>query len=353
MDKEQQKTITIANVNLSMFAVKEWFRDITNSTIWLRIYTSLGIPQKDYLRLIQDAVDYLELDGPVAIAYAQLDGFKIPWLPHTLYAAEDGMTKVDVKVDQKELVKTNYVILSTPFKTDGVSGNELSVRRRLNIVSGITCLHAGWNFLREVVFEGEVSAHDEQCSVTGEIIRMPQVCEGPFLHHQNWEDIRAIARQLRQVPPEARKRIELSLEFLDRALREDDAFFYYWTALEILCNGTAQAIRAKLRRCYQLKNVQEVDDKTGFGVIAAWRHDFFHKGIRPHMTFDVERYIQMVLLDLLRQELFLPLQGHTASLQHAVGYDLSSIGLADNRTDEQKKRCEQAAGASSESKSTR
>lgn len=294
---EEQKTIRTADANLSMFAVKEWFRDVTNSTIWLRIYTCLLIPQKDYLRLIQDAVDSVELDAPVAIAYAQLDGFKIPWLPHTLYAAEDGTTKVDLKVDQKELVKTNYVILSTPFKIDGVSGSEFLARRRLNIVSGITCLHAGWNLLREIVFEGEVSAHDEECSVTGEIIRMPQGCEGPFLHKQKWEDIGAIARQLKLVQPEVRTRIELSLEFLDRALREDDAFFYYWTALEILCNGTAQAIRSKLRTCYELKNVQEVDDKTRFGIIATWRHNFFHKGIRPHMTFDVERYIQMMLLD--------------------------------------------------------
>ena len=213
-------------------------------------------------------------------------------------------------------------------------------------------MHAGWNLLREIIFEGEVSAHDEKCSVTGEIIRMPQGCEGPFLHKQNWEDIGAIARQLKLVQPEVRTRIELSLEFLDRALREDDAFFYYWTALEILCNGTAQAIRSKLRTCYELKNVQEVDDKTRFGIIATWRHDFFHKGIRPHMTFDVERYIQMMLLDLLRQELLLPLRGHTASLQHTVGYDLSSIGLADNRTDEQKKRPERSADASSESKTT-
>jgi hypothetical protein len=115
--------------------------------------------------------------------------------------------------------------------------------------------------------------------------------EGPFLNKQNFRDVEAIIEKLPLLQLETRSRIELSLEFFNKALREEDSFFYYWTAMEILCNGKAQKIRHRIKECYSFNNLKEVDEKTRFGIIAQWRHDFFHKGERPYIEKDVERYI--------------------------------------------------------------
>jgi hypothetical protein len=79
-----------------------------------------------------------------------------------------------------------------------------------------------------------------------------------------------------------------------------------------------------------------VEQRTGFKVIAKWRHDYFHKGKIPDLSADVERYIQLLYLDLLRHEVHLPLGGHVAGIQNASGYDLRPLGLMDRRTSEQK-----------------
>ncbi len=62
-----------------------------------------------------------------------------------------------------------------------------------------------------------------------------------------------------------------------------------------------------------------------------------HKGIRPLLSPDVERYIQLMFLDLLRYEIDLSHRGHISSIKRASGYNLSPLGLADNRTEDQKK----------------
>src|SRR5262249_16633513 len=78
-----------------------------------------------------------------------------------------------------------------------------------------------------------------------------------------------------------------------------------------------------------------------------WRGDYVHKGKAPFLSADVERYVQLLFLDLLRHELDLPQRRYAAAMQKAVGVDLSPIGLADNRTDEQKRILAEAMAAAS------
>jgi hypothetical protein len=118
-------------------------------------------------------------------------------------------------------------------------------------------------------------------------------------------------------------------------VRGTEAFFNYWTALEILCNGSSQTIKTKVQKCYSLKSVGDVDSQTGMRMLARWRHDYFHKGKRPDFVGDEARYIQMLFLDLLRYELHLPSNGYVAAVQVAAGYNFSGLGLPDNRTPEQ------------------
>lgn len=323
-------------MQLSEFGPAEWFSDRANSSFWLRIHTSLMFPHDKFISALEGAVTKLSLEKPVALGYAVMEGLKAPQFLSYMYAGADGMTVVEFNMDQKLLKKSNYVFTSTPMKVDGKDGNESDAKRRLDIVTGVIQVHMGTNFMCDIVFDAEVEAGVDRYHQPSSAVRIPKLPEGPFVNKTNWEHIEQLIHNVQRLQPEIRARVMLALEFFSKGLQEGNSFFNYWTALEILCNGKAQTIRERLKSCYSLKSLREVDDVTGFGHIARWRHAFFHKGIRPNLSADTERYIQLLFLDLLRQEIHLPLVGHLAGIQQAKGYNLSELGLLDNRTEEQK-----------------
>ena len=89
-----------------------------------------------------------------------------------------------------------------------------------------------------------------------------------------------------------------------------------------------EKIRYCLQKCYGFQSRNEVDNKLGFGVVAKWRHDMIHKGLKPVVSAHVERYLQLMFLDLLRYELEIDTKRYMTIMQNAKGYDLSSLALA-------------------------
>jgi hypothetical protein len=325
--------------NLSNLADDEWFSDRKNSSFWLRIYTSLGLSHKDFVPEMEKITTKVERTPPLKIDFGRFVDLEVPVFRVNMYATENGITNIDIHSDNHKLIRSNYVLFATPYKIDGVPGNELATKSYLNKTEALIVLHMGRNFLRSVVADGEVHAADGKFNLSSQLIKLPQPAEGPFLHKQNWDDFDEIKVTLATLQIEIRNRIELSLEFFERAIRADDGFFDYWTSLEILCNGKEKKIRSKMQNCYKLKDIKkDVDDQSGFGVIAAWRHALVHDGVRPQVSSDAERYIQLLYLDLLRQELDLPPRNCIKAMQQAIGYDLSPLGLMDNRTEEQKNK---------------
>jgi hypothetical protein len=320
---------------LKDLAPSKWFKNKMESSFWLRIYTCLYIPHKDFSQKAMDATAGIPFDDQVYFGFYVMNGLKIPENMHSMYASEDGIVKIELLPKNVELRNSTYVLVFTPKKIDGEPIAESTVRRKLDIVTTILRTHTGINFMREVVYEGEVDAGIDRFSFMSKAIKLPQPAEGPHVSKINWLQSKEIFEILETKQKEIRDRVKLSLEYFGRALDEIDSFFLYWTALEILCKGTSQAIKSRLQKALGLKSLQEVE-AIGFGKIASWRHDFFHKGIRPVLSADVERFIQLVFLDLLRYELNLQPALHTISLIQASGYDLSPIGLSNRKTNEDK-----------------
>lgn len=293
------------------------------------------LPHDKYVPILKGAINRIELEQAVALAYAVMQGLKIPRFNVFMCANDDGTTQIEFNTQEFELKNSNYVLLSTPMRVDGKDGTETDAKKRLDITSSIFRAHMGKTFLRNIVFEGEVDAGEGRYQCPTDAIKLPQMSEWPFIHDLNWEQIREIFDQLKRIPKDTARRVEMALEFYGRALGGDEPFFNYWTALEILCNGKAQRIRHRIMRCYKLKSLSHVDRETGFRHISSWRHDFFHKGVRPDLDADVERYMQLLFLDLLRYEIDLPTVGHLAGIQSARGYITLKVGLSDNRTEEQ------------------
>lgn len=323
---------------LADIAPDDWFDDRDESSAWIRVYTSLHVPHQEYLASVDGAAVRLgrDADVPIAIAYAIMADLEVPSSRSWIHSMETGITAVKVEVDKFTLERSTYVIFAAPFRRPERTISEPTARKAIGRAASVFAAHLGQSFLWSKVFEGELELKDGKLHVPGRAIRLPQPVDGPFANVSNWNDIKEIDVQLARMAPELRSRIELALEFFERAIWEEDSFFFYWTALEVLCSGKAQTIRHRLGECYGTSDYSRLDVESGFGTIARWRHDLFHKGRRTTLSADVGRYMQLLFLDLLRHIIGLSPRHYVAQVQGATGYDLRPLGLTDNRTAEQK-----------------
>ena len=122
-----------------------------------------------------------------------------------------------------------------------------------------------------------------------------------------------------------RKRIERSLAIFRNAQHIEEGFIYYWVALETLC-GTDK-LKSRLQICYKLSDTNAVEDSFKVGVMKELRNDLVHKGVPYDISGDVERFVQVMYLDLLRLELGLPHKGYMERLKNTPGIDLGEIGV--------------------------
>jgi len=323
---------------LTDIAPDKWFTDKKNSSFRVRLYTSLYIPHDKFKNASEELFtglhkekEYIPHIKHLLFGGGTVSDLNVPCISFDMYANETGKLVVDTKVDKKLLKTTNYIILAVPFQIDGVPGDEYQTGKTLDSITSIIRIHAGQNFMREIVFDAVINASNGDISTYSDSIKMPQIVEGPFIGKQHGEAIKEISKKILSLHENNRERIELALELVNEAMDKKYGFFEYWTALEIVCDGKSGKIKNRLAKIYNIKSHNDAAEKTGLKVLAEWRHDFIHKGKRPIISADVERYIQLIFLELLRDELGLPCAGHLAAIQQAKGYDLTPLGLKSNK----------------------
>ena len=315
---------------LASIAESSWFRHPAQSSIWVRIISMAGMKPAAFGAAFQRDL-HMGVGHPIVMAFGTLHDFQIPRFWFLAYANAEGQTVIQSKIDQLDLPEADYWIFAIPYKVDGTPGIEPVARSVMARASALMVAHFGLNAAKEVAFEGELDVEGGQQHSASHAFRAPLAIDGPFLHDSLFRSATEVGNALRRAPTELRERVNLALEFFERAIRHDEEFLNYWIALEILCNGKAQRIRARIQAAYGLPSIGDVDRQTGFGTIARWRHEFFHRGKRRELTADVARYVQLLFVDLLRLELGLSTLALIGALQTAAGYDLSPIGLADRR----------------------
>lgn len=308
-------------IQLKDLAPESWFASRQDSTFVIRIYTCIGIPF-DQVPILQVQLGGIpKPEEKLLIILAVFGGLKHRQGQPFLYFSQDGIPVLGVNSTSNELPQSSYSIILAPKKIDGKDQPEGSLKHQLDFNVGILRAQFGSNFMRELVFEAECKAGTDEYTVVSKPIRLPKIWEGPYISKQKWIEAGEIRKALSSQKAEKSSRLKLGLEILRQAGDNEEQFFHYWSALEIVCNGTAQAIRYKLKAVLKLRSFKDVDE-TGFGSLANWRHEFFHKGIRPPMSAEIERLFQVMFLDALREELGLtPLQ-HTLELIHSKGFNL-------------------------------
>ena len=341
MSTDSEKMEPSGKVNLTAFADRSWFNDPAKSRFWLRIYTLLGVKRDEVSDKFANAIRSLHYELPIKIHYAYIGETEIPnWEQH-LIGHEDGTPNILLKPGTKIFPGSTCVVISTPFVNDGVNVGPNKVTRALSVVPSLIAAHLGKNTLRDIIFNGSISAHDGQFSKIGTVTNIPKPFEGPTLYEFLWQAIEESITTLAHFPENERGRIELAIQFLERGIDEykkdiriSDALLFYWIALEALCGGVAR-IETSLQNYYRLKDRSAVQTTLGTKAIRDWRNDLVHDGIKKELTPSVERYLQLMFLDILRYQLHLPPINLALSFADSPGVDLSPIGLA-NRGDAEK-----------------
>lgn len=302
LPKRSKKTAPSEQVALNIFHDTSWFKDPLISSFWFRVYSCGNIPWKYYAAVMRKAIRALEYRYPIKIYYCILDNLSYPGMISTIVYGESGIPVVHFNADNKLLPKAPYIIFSTPFDIDGNAGNEGETKRRLDIVASVFAMHFGNAYLRELWVEVVVKAHSSEFQVFGNAISLPHPIDGPNLHPLNWTHTEEILNKIQFITKTDQNLVELSLALFERGVRDTTGskFFYYWVAIEVLCKtNKAAQITKILSRYYQI-SPKDVESLFYWKEFFTSRHNYFHKGIAPNFTPILERYTQLLFLDLLR-----------------------------------------------------
>jgi hypothetical protein len=318
---------------LAIFADPSWFRNPDESRIWLRLHSVLGIAQSEASEAVRALPTSFDFEGPVALGLGVLGGVR-PHRQHLLVTAKDtGEPVINTYLDAFDLPQALYLALATPARVDGVDLPEHLARRRLSLCAGLLAISFGHHFLRDDPFEGLIDVGTGKASFTGPVIRIPQPTDGPFLKAPLIQRMQEIHERLKHRSDDLGQRLRLALHLSDRARSRREGFFYYWSALELVAGGRTGAIRTALAQAYGFRRYPDVDRHLGFGALAQWRHDYYHQGQEVSLHSPVERYLQMMLLELIAHRLGLPVLGLLIAAARSPAWDLAELRLPYSRPD--------------------
>jgi hypothetical protein len=315
----------VGRVGFNLLARPGWFRDAYHSSMLVRFATTIGLRREQLIEKYNFPI-ILPFGRPVAIGVTELAGGTLPVTDSLLFGDHDGEVNFHINQREMDAPKATVLAFRTPLVVDGYDTGQSAAAARLDAAAGLVSIHAGRNAIRAIVFEGVLAGETDGWSLYSAVHRVPQPVEGPYMEADLWKLVEEAAVAIDAAPRDVKDRVRLALEFIGRALQSSEAFLFYWTAFELLSGG-AQGTRADLAKAYGLKHAQHVDHATGFGKVCESRHKLIHSGIAVSLSAAAERYVQLLLIDLVRLKLGLEPQFHALHFQLNQLASLPELGV--------------------------
>lgn len=316
-------------MNFSSFADPSWFEGRDGSSVRLRFFRIGKVPYQFMERYLTNFPTSYFIDHPVSVSVVIMPDFNFSDLKLEPTSNNDGMSVLRADLRQREVHGGAMLVLATPEKVDGVGVDTEKISKCLDVVRATLSLHLGSCFFFDEVLETTIDMKSGSHSVASDSVKV--FSTGPYLSTNRWESLHALSKKLAN--GELRGRIEFALERLSVALRRGGDFLDYWIALEVLCDGKAAAIRARLARAYNLPRPHDADEEFGFRFVAAARHGLVHRGERVSFSSAFEEYMNAMFLDILCHEVGISEVGHLRRILERENQDLAFIGRATNRVD--------------------
>lgn len=301
-----------------------WFTDLENSSFHLRIYSVINFSQLSF--------DFgnLKLDGLIKIGIGEMRDLDFYLFRHCHYQNAD--SKENVIKGMKfsyDLPPTVNLFISTPSKIDGEKIKEDILQRRYALIE--TCLRTcfGNNILKSCLMDDEVNPSSGEKQFTTDFIFLPQVAEGPFLTKENGLEMQELIKTIHSFnDTDSKNRILISSEIFSIAHKQIDKLLFYWMSFDILSNARDSRDICKVLEAAYEYSKNEIDENFKFKKIKDLRNDIAHQGKRIQIHPDLERYLQCMYWDLLRQTLKLSPKRHMENmLSSSTSYNLSQIDL--------------------------
>jgi hypothetical protein len=296
-------------VRLADIATGFFREDARFKTTIFHVYSSSSdvsrLSELFFAKVTSDLI--IDFDHPLTFLVGRFPNLEMMLSHEFQYVGVDKKFVFFSKIDKVSLPDVDLVIFASPAIHDGEVTHRLRASVVMSVYKSLLVGLFGRGFLLDHVasfsIEGDI---EHKTSFNTRAFRVPQKIDCRALVDVDvYDDL--IARIPLQLEP-MKSQLGASCQFFSRALSEFEEykrFFDYWTALEILVQGKAQKLRVVLAKAYDV-TLDFVDQNLKFEEIARLRHELMHHGKFLRLEPEVERRIQGLFLDLMRQRLGLP-----------------------------------------------
>jgi hypothetical protein len=320
------KTTVEGQAILGHLYSEEWFEESARREVYVRYYTMPFQPKTDFYipGLDGNVVVYANTVFKIVVAHIADQKYlsHIPWLVQS----EADTNKIVVEKLERLLPATNYILVTTPIRGVGDQAYR-DASEKMDSFVGILRLVGGNNLLRQLVREGKVDVASGNIATPTSLVPVPSAREGPFTTVETWEGLKEITNSVSGSSSNSKKgRIELSTQLIELAFLADARFkfFSYWVALEVAADTHSTGkIATLLTKAYGRSRGYILND-LGFEFLKATRTAVFHNGDHYEMPSDVERYVQLLFLDVVRAKLGLKCREYMAA-EVKEGFDVKRL----------------------------
>lgn len=305
---------------------EEWLEDSTNRFL-IRGYPTFCYNYSELEEIFEGQIAGLKLPWPeVRFGIAKADNPPILRSLAAFFSRPSGETVVSGTLARIDCGLTSLMYFVARFQGEGETEAKNSIERAAAWIA----LNFGANLASFPVLDGELN-RDGTIGQPGNVVRSPDKRDCFDGNEDIVSQKSDLGERYSQLPEITRHRIDRSLEHVHAALQEIDhtrAFLSLWTALEILTHGSHH--RRKIHRLYRSYPCQNLDEFIGLPALEAVRHAVIHDGakVRFHDEGSVKRYLQYLLLDLIRWNAKLPELSIALKMREKDDFDLSSLGRA-------------------------
>jgi hypothetical protein len=244
---------------------------------------------------------------PLSFIVGNFENFEV-FLSHEFKFVDEAKKLVLFnKLDKHKISKCSLLVFASPLVHSSTGTSDEKARGAIAAYKAILACLFGRGLFLDRISEYYIDGEGEQKSS----FAMPwfRVLQGvdcrALLDVSIYNDL--LARLPNQIEP-LRSQIITAARFFDNALQEQQEykrFFDYWTAIEIMAQGSAQAVAQLLARAYG-ESVQFANKTLQFDEVKQLRHDLIHDGKFEKLEPNIERRIQGIFLDLWRERMGLP-----------------------------------------------
>lgn len=291
-----------------------WFKIKDQSSVWISGFKSYRIPEENFegkMKLIDlNQVRIIALWGNVN--YLDTSKAKMEMVNETYW-------KMDVsKVQEYKTPEGAYLLLITPFNTDGKEGNEVETKQKISDTVGLLAAFNGRNMVYEHLFNNVVRLSDKKITVTAFNVEVPAWFAEPDISDSKLKIIEQTNKRIDLLEDQVRNRIRLSLRWFESAIYDKgiDSLLKYWISIETLAmpdTTNIKVINEILSSAYK-RTLDEVRDLFEVGRLFGLRSSIVHEGFNVPIGGLLLKYLEALYVDILFGILGLPCESRAEEI---------------------------------------